>query len=158
MGALLQEDITLQIDTAHTSGGAWGTATWATLTGCQKVEPKPGIRSGMVARRGQDRRARRSKGREPSLEIESYIDDGNAAFDRLRQAAEDNANGGAEILHCRVVYGDPEDAGNRFWEADFVVTEDGGPSGGESADPSVVGYTLHLADDSPNAPATGVTS
>lgn len=152
------EEYRIEIDTSHDSGGVWGVATWVELGATNKVDREPGVKSAAIPDRSKPNIGyKRSKQRDPKLEIEPTVLPGNAAYDRLVEAAADTTNNGTEILRVKITEGDPAEAGNTFWESDMLVTEEG-PASSSFGDVSAKTYTLRHAADSPNTPVKGVTS
>lgn len=152
------EEYRFLIDVDFTSGGVWGTANWEQLAGTPKIDRTKGIVSAEFVDRAKQQKAwRRSKVRSPELVVDAYVQPGNAAFDRLDEASEDATNDGTEILHIMVVEGDPEVAGNRFWEYDVVITDEPAATS-EFGEGAMISYTLKLAADSVNTPVKGFTT
>ena len=154
---VLGEDYEIWIDVDHNTHAVWGVANWQPLGGAPVADRSPGVMSAeFVDRIKKEYGHRRSKKRNPQIDLEVYVRPGDTAYDRLREAAEDATNNGPEILHVMIVEGERGVAGNTFWEGDFVITESGAPSTG-FGEGSTETHTLRHAADSPNESVKGTT-
>ena len=154
----LGEEITLQVDIAHTAGGAWGTSNYETLGAAETIDRSPGVQSAQFKNREKKHYTyRRSTIRDMQLDVVAYVKPGNAAFDRLQAAANNANNDGSEIVRVLYCEGDPDVAGNFFFEGDVVVTENGGAKS-DFAEGVTKTFELRMAEDSPNDPVEGTTS
>ena len=153
----LGEDIKLYLDTAHVTGGVWGSATWVEAKCADELSGDRGIISAEFECRGEEETgSRRSTRRNRTLSLSLFVKPGDAAYDRLMTAADNQNNDGSEILRLALVDGDITTAGNKMVENDYVVVSasDDYPS----SEGAKVDLELKRAADSPNTRTVSTTS
>lgn len=147
------DDLRLYLDTANN----WTSPVWVEVKCADELSGDRGIISAAFNCRGEPEIGhRRSLRRDPSMTLSLYVKPGDAAYEAVMAAVEDQTNGGTEILHLAIVDGDITVAGNDIRENDFVaVTASDELPTGEAA---MVEVELRRAVDSFNAATTGTTS
>ena len=153
----LGDDIRLYVDTAYTSGGAWGTATWVEVKCAEELSDDIGIIAAEFnCRGGVEVGSRRSRRRNRTITLGLYNQPGEAAFERILTAIKDATNTGPEILHLAVVDGDITVAGNDIYENDFIVVN--APRALPTDEGATFDLELKRAIDSPNDHTDGATA